>query len=140
MRRTTAVIAGLVLVAGLAGCGQDSSGNANEEFCTELATLQADVDEFNSMVGSSASFNDLEVQAQAVAADAKNLSATTQRLEDQEAKDAMNAATVQLETALGAVDVATSSEAESVAAVKAAMKEYEASVDEVAAQVGCTTG
>ena len=51
MRRTTAVIAGLVLVAGLAGCGQDSSGDANEEFCTELATLQADVDEFNSMAG-----------------------------------------------------------------------------------------
>lgn len=139
MRRTTAVIAGLVLVAGLAGCGQDSSGDANEEFCTELATLQADVDEFNSMTGSGASYNDLSVQAQAVAADAKNLAATTQRLEDEQAKDQMNAATAQLEADLSAVDPATSSEAETIVSVKAAMKEYETSVDEVATQVGCTT-
>ena len=139
MRRTTAVIAGLVLVAGLAGCGQDSSGNANEEFCTELATLQADVDEFNSMVGSSASYNDLSVQAQAVAADAKNLAATTQRLEDEQAKEQMNAATAQLEADLSAIDTATSSEAEAIVSVKAAMTEYETSVEEVATQVGCTT-
>ena len=139
MRRTTAVIAGLVLVAGLAGCGQDSSGDANEEFCTELATLQADVDEFNSMVGSSASYNDLSVQAQAVAADAKNLAATTQRLEDEQAKEQMNAATAQLEADLSAIDTATSSEAEAIVSVKAAMTEYETSVEEVATQVGCTT-
>lgn len=139
MRRTTAVIAGLVLVAGLAGCGQDSGGNANEEFCTELATLQADVDEFNSMVGSSASYNDLSVQAQAVAADAKNLAATTQRLEDEQAKEQMNAATAQLEADLSAIDTATSSEAEAIVSVKAAMTEYETSVEEVATQVGCTT-
>ena len=137
MRRTTALIAGLVLVAGLAGCGEDSSGNANEEFCTELATLQADVDQFNSMVESGASYNDLSVQAQAVVADSKNLAATTQRLEDEQAKDEMNAATAQLESDLGAVDTSTSSEAEATVSVKAAMKEYETSVDQVAAQVGC---
>ena len=139
MRRTTSLIAGLVLVAGLAGCGEDSSGNANEEFCTELAALQTDVDEFNSMTGSGASFNELSVQAQAVAADAKNLSATTQRLDDEQAKDQMNAATAQLEADLSAVDTETSSEAEAIVSVKAAMKEYETSVDEVATQVGCTT-
>jgi hypothetical protein len=139
MRRTTSLIAGLVLVTGLAGCGEDSSGNANEEFCTELATLQADVDQFNSMVESGASYNDLSVQAQAVAADSKNLAATTQRLEDEQAKDEMNAATAQLEADLGAIDTSTSSGAEATVSVKAAMKEYETSVDQVAAQVGCAT-
>ena len=140
MRRTTALIAGLVLVGGLAACGADSSGNANEEFCTDLAELQKDVDEFNSMAQSGAAFDELQVQAQAVAADAKNLSATTQRLEDEQAKSEMNAATADLSTALAAVDAADSSEASSVAAVKAAMSGYEASVDQVSAQVGCTTG
>ena len=51
----------------------------------------------------------------------------------------MNAATAQLEADLSAVDTATSSEAEAIVSVKAAMKEYETSVEEVATQVGCTT-
>jgi hypothetical protein len=96
----------------------DSSGNADEEFCTDLAELQKDVDEFNSMAQSGAAIDELQVQAQAVAADAKNLSATTQRLKDEQAKSEMNAAAGDLSTALAAVDAADSYEAASAAAVK----------------------
>ena len=140
MRRATALIAGLVLVGGLVGCGQDSSGDANEEFCTGMSDLQTNVDEFHSMAKSGASIEDLRFRRRRWLADAKDLSADTQRLEDQQAKDDMNAATLQLETAVGSVDLATMSAEEATTVVTTAVDPYEQTAQQVATQVGCTTG
>jgi hypothetical protein len=140
MRRATALIAGLVLVGGLVGCGQDSSGNANEDFCTALTDLQKDVDEFNSMVTSGASVDELGVQANAVAASAKDVSADAQRLDDQAAKDAMNQASLDLQKSVTAATSASLSPAEQTTALKAAVDQYEATATQVSTQVGCTTG
>ena len=95
MRRTTATIAGLVLVAGLAGCGQDSREETNAEFCTAITALQTEVDTFNALVQAGTDFDELQVQAQAVVAASKEVSAVTQRL-DERPKNEMNAASEQL--------------------------------------------
>jgi hypothetical protein len=140
MRRTTALIASLVLVGGLVACGGDSSGNADQDFCSSLSQLQKDIDQFQSMVASGASINDLEVQATAVAASAKNLSADAQRLDDQAATDAMNQASLDLQAAVSAASDSAMSPQEEAKALQAAVDSYEATAQQVSAQVGCTTG
>ncbi len=139
MRRTTATMACLVLVVGLAGCGQDSAEETNAEFCSAITAMQAEVDTFNTQVQAGTEFDELQVQAQAVVAASKEVSAVTQRL-DEEPKNEMNAASEQLSTAVGAIDEADLTPTESVAAAKSAVDAYAATATEVSAQVGCTTG
>lgn len=139
MRRATALTVGLVLVSGLVACGQDSSGNADQQFCTAFSELQKDVGEFNSMVTSNSSIDELEVQATALAAAAKNLSADAQRLDDQAAKDSMNQASLDLQAAVTAATDSTAPPAQEAQALQAAVDKYEASAQQVATQVGCAT-
>jgi hypothetical protein len=138
MRRTTAVVAGLMLVGSLAACGQDSPEETNAEFCSAISALQAEVATFNTQVQAGAEFDALQVQAQAVVAASKEVSAVTQRL-DEGAKNEMNAASEQLDAAVGAIDDADMTAQESVAAAKSAVDAYAATASEVSAQVGCTS-
>jgi hypothetical protein len=138
MRRTTALITGLVLIGGLVACGEDSGGSAEEDFCTALSELQGEVGEFESMRASGASVDELGVQATAVAASAKNVSADAQRLDDPAATDAMNEATAELTAALTAVSEATLPPEQEAEAIEAAVDEFAASAEQVSTQVGCT--
>lgn len=141
MRRRIALIASLVLVGGLVGCGEDSSGDAdNEEFCSAASELQKEVDEFNSMVTSDASPDDLATQATAVGASAKNLSAATQRLDDPAATDTMNQASQDLQAAVNVATSANLSPEQETAALESAVDQYAASVAQVSTQAGCGTG
>ncbi len=140
MRRTAGVVAALLLVGGLAGCGQDNEVTADEQFCAALAELESDVATFDALVESDASVDELNIQAVAIAASAKNLSADTQRLDDQLASDSMNAAQLELQAAIDAIEAQASSAADAEMAVTAAVDQYAATAQEVSTQVGCTPG
>ena len=141
MRRALGVVVGLLLLAGgLGGCGQDSASTQDEEFCAALAELEADVAKFDSMVASDAPVDELSVQAVAVAASAKGLSADTQRLDDQAASDSLNAAQLELQVEIDAIDVQASSAEDAEPALRAAVDKYAATAQAVSTQVGCTSG
>jgi uncharacterized coiled-coil DUF342 family protein len=139
MRRTAGLVAGLLLVGGLAGCGQDGAETTDEQFCSDVADLESEVDEFNSMAESGADLDALNVQALAIVAAAKALSADTQRLDDEEAKDSLNDAQLELQASIDAVEAESDSLAEAEAGITAAVDEYAATVDEVSAQLGCAS-
>lgn len=137
MRRTVAAIAGLVLVGGLVGCGQDSVEDSNEELCSSLSDLQLDIDEFRTMLTSGATRDELLIQLNSVSADTKNVLLNSKELA-QSVSDDLNVAADDLKSSVSELDDQTVSDGEMKADLSTAADEYQAGVTEVQDQVGCS--
>lgn len=139
MRRTVAAIAGLVLVGGLVGCGQDSVEESNEALCSSLSDLQADVEEFRTMLTSGATRDELEIQLNSVSADTKNVLLDSQNLA-QSVSDDLNAAADDLKATVSELDDEAVSDEQMRNDLGAAADGYQAGVSDVQDQVGCSAG
>ncbi len=137
MRRTMAAIAGLVLVGGLVGCGQDSVEDSNEELCSSLSDLQMGIDEFRTMLTSGATRDELLIQLNSVSADTKNVLLNSKELA-QSVSDDLNVAADDLKSSVSELDDQTVSDGEMKADLSTAADEYQAGVTEVQDQVGCS--
>lgn len=137
MRRTVAAIAGLVLVGGLVGCGQDSVEESNEALCSSLSDLQADVEEFRTMLTSGATRDELEIQLNSVSADTKNVLLDSQDLA-QSVSDELNAAADDLKATVSELDDEAVSDEQMRNDLGAAADGYQAGVSDVQDQVGCS--
>lgn len=137
MRRTVAAIAGLVLVGGLVGCGQDSVEESNEALCSSLSDLQADVEEFRTMLTSGATRDELEIQLNSVSADTKNVLLDSQDLA-QSVSDELNAAADDLKASVSELDDEAVSDEQMRNDLGAAADGYQAGVSDVQDQVGCS--
>ena len=137
MRRTVAAIAGLVLVGGLVGCGQDSVEESNEALCSSLSDLQADVEEFRTMLTSGATRDELGIQLNSVSADTKNVLLDSQDLA-QSVSDELNAAADDLKASVSDLDDEAVSDEQMRNDLSAAADGYQAGVSDVQDQVGCS--
>ena len=137
MRRTVAVIAGLVLVGGLAGCGQDSVEESNEALCSSLSDLQTGVEEFRTMLTSGATRDELEIQLNSVSADTKNVLIDSKELA-QSVSDDLNAAADGLKSSVSELDDEAVTDEQMRTDLSTAADEYQAGVTDVQDQVGCS--
>jgi hypothetical protein len=137
MRRTLAAIAGLVLVGGLVGCGQDSVEESNEQLCNSLSDLQAGVEEFRTMLTSGATRDELAIQLNSVSADTKNVLIDSKELA-QSVSDDLNAAADDLKASVSELDAETVGDEQMRADLSAAADGYQAGVSDVQDQVGCS--
>ena len=138
MRGTTALVAGMVLTLGLAGCGQDSVEESSAELCGSIAELESGVAEFRSMLESGATRNELTIQLNSVSAETKNVVLDAKELAQSVQKELQAAGETLKSDADELVDESLT-DAQVKSGLEAAVDEYEAGIASVKAQAGCST-
>jgi len=136
MRGTAAVFAGLVLVGGLAGCGQDSVEDANAEVCSSLADLQGEVTDLQDMLTGDATRDQLEIQVQSIIAQTKTVVLDARNLAESVKAD-LEATGDQLRSDIGELDDESLSDGVVKSTLTSAAGTYQAGVADVTSQLGC---
>ncbi len=137
MRGTAAVMAGLVLVGGLASCGQDSVEDANSEACSSLAELQGEITDFQAMLAGDATRDELEVQIQSIISETRNVVLDARDLAETVQQD-LQATGDQLRSDVGELDDESLSDGVVKSTLTTAASTYRAGVADVTSQLGCS--
>jgi hypothetical protein len=138
MRRTTAVVAGMVLILGPAGCGQDSVEESSAELCDSIAELESGVVKFRSMLESGATRDELSIQLNSISAETKNVVLDAKDLA-QSVQEELQATGETLKSDADELVDESLTDAQIKTGLESAVAEYEAGIASVKAQAGCST-